>query len=312
MNRLRAMSLVLSLSSLALIGCAAELLELGSVEEEALIGRGVAAGAALEEGALAEEAAAASRALARYGFEEARLVRRFGSSYLVNNRGTLAEVVNARTLRLSGYGRVSLPGRLFAVRDEVANVFVRPGQQYQVLTQVTKGRTFLVLRRLNNWMEVSDGTLSGFVMASAMATVIHSSFANEAYVTRTNAMLHSKQSHESSRIAVLPVGEKLTLLLSWRPLASDIAVATTATALTTSDGHQLSLARGEYVYITGRKHRQLLVSYFWEGKERTGVVESAAFEPIKGETWYRTRAHNGLEGWIAGKDLSLSMNGRSK
>jgi hypothetical protein len=143
-------------------------------EEELVLARaaGVRVGAT---GLIVENEAALASTIAR-----TRLYRPLTESpklYILENgvKNTFAEVISPTTLRWVHSGQsVTLPGRLYSVRNGLVNINLRngPGKGFAVYKTIPANRLLIVLEENSGWCKVQlDNSTIGWVSAALISQV---------------------------------------------------------------------------------------------------------------------------------------------
>lgn len=89
-----------------------------------------------------------------------------------------ADVINARTIKMTNGRVVNLPGKLFTVNGSKVNVRTNPFiNDYNVFAKVEKGQPLLVLWEENGWYRVQiSNNQQGYIRATLLAAAIASQY----------------------------------------------------------------------------------------------------------------------------------------
>ncbi|MDA3900739.1 MAG: hypothetical protein PF637_09510 [Spirochaetes bacterium] len=125
-------------------------------------------------------------------------------------------------------------------------------------------------------------------------------------INGTNVNIRTEPNVTSDAIRQLQKGAEVTVTAKKSTAMENDAVLSGLTQLTMESGKKIKLDAGKGIYIVEERDDGFLVRYpIKDGKTITGVVDKASVKRITGETWYRIRTKQGVNGWMYGKYIDI-------
>jgi len=121
-----------------------------------------------------------------------------------------------------------------------------------------------------------------------------------------NVNMREQPNVTSPVIKQLQKGAQVSISAKKVVSGADDAVLSRQTQLTTQEGKQIKLDAGKGVFIVEENDSAFVVKYAIEdNKTVTGTVAKDAIQRLTGETWYKARNKEGIEGWVYGKYIEV-------
>jgi hypothetical protein len=124
---------------------------------------------------------------------------------------------------------------------------------------------------------------------------------------RTEILLDHYQ--ESDPIGAGTEGEPCDIVGEWKSTGSEIAVIK-ATTVVSFRSRQLTLPKGQIVYIAARNANDYLVSWKDGERELVGSIPKSKVRLVENEHWYQIRTTGGREGWVLATSVQSSLKWR--